>query len=162
MHQTSEDTYKGRNARKKIQKFFFLKDFFFIPTDRPDFSIGLRPETNYFLRSPLSIFSSLGTLWEVGVAGEGMGVRGGHSVVIFHIYLFFCVSKAFASVLVIFTSPRYIELSHTFCCLTLLPLGFLKVFDNNATIRGICSKRRVFKDQKWILKHLYILSEMEG
>ena len=33
MHQTSEDTYKGQNARKKNQNFFFLKDFSF--ADRP-------------------------------------------------------------------------------------------------------------------------------
>ena len=31
---------------------------------------------------------------------SGMGVRGGNSVVTFYIYLFFCVSKAFAPVLV--------------------------------------------------------------
>ena len=38
---------------KRNSKFFFLEDFFFWPTDRSDFWIGLRPETNYFLRLPL-------------------------------------------------------------------------------------------------------------
>ena len=39
---------------KKKLKIFFSGRLFFLLTDRPDFSIGLRPEINYFLRSPLS------------------------------------------------------------------------------------------------------------